>query len=467
MTRSSSQRRRRSRGGGANRGVALILVLTTLAILTAIGVDFSYSARVDLRLAENLRDETRAHFLARSSINLSRLLLHFQKQIDGLGSQIGPVLGQIQGKLAAALTPKGTTPPAPLAQAAGGAAGGGLGIRLWEILPIDSNMLSSFVTGGGINSDLLGADAPRPGERRDDSRDTRSKSAAGARDLRTTREKASIEHSFGTFDGAYSSKITDENTRINVVGLAGLTAQQLPAFLQLKALMQDPKFDFIFDEEDANHDRVRREDVIIALKDWIDEDETGSALDPLNPRAPFSNGFSDENSAYDRYTPRYKAKNDRPDSLDELYMVRGVNDRFMAAFGDRLTIWLDKNAKININSSDTLQIVTNIIASAANPNDPRLLDPRLIATVLQELNLRRMISFFGLAVSDFIGTLEANGIVVRPELKDPNNPGQFFGSTSDTFRIVGIGRVGRIEKHITAVVRYDDLLGKLLYWKEE
>ena len=70
-------------------------------------------------------------------------------------------------------------------------------------------------------------------------------------------------------------------------------------------------------------------------------------------------------------------------------------------------------------------------------------------------------------MQDFIGTLEGNGIVVRPELKDPRNPGQFFGDTSDTFRIVGVGRVGRIEKHITAVVRYDDLLGKLLYWKEE
>jgi hypothetical protein len=26
--------------------------------------------------------------------------------------------------------------------------------------------------------------------------------------------------------------------------------------------------------------------------------------------------------------------------------------------------------------------------------------------------------------------------------------------------------VGRIEKKVTAVVRYDDTLGKMLYWKE-
>ncbi|MFN2547926.1 MAG: hypothetical protein ABR567_10870 [Myxococcales bacterium] len=69
-----------------HRGVALILVLTTVAILTAIGVDFSYSSRVSLKLAENLRDDTRAYYLARSAINLSRLLLHFQKQVDQLAA---------------------------------------------------------------------------------------------------------------------------------------------------------------------------------------------------------------------------------------------------------------------------------------------------------------------------------------------------------------------------------------------
>src|SRR5207244_819160 len=78
-----------------HRGVALILVLTTIAILTAIGVDFSYSSRVSLKLAENLRDETRAYYMARSAINLSRLLLHFQKQVDQLGGQLTQGLTQM------------------------------------------------------------------------------------------------------------------------------------------------------------------------------------------------------------------------------------------------------------------------------------------------------------------------------------------------------------------------------------
>ena len=78
-----------------------------------------------------------------------------------------------------------------------------------------------------------------------------------------------------------------------------------------------------------------------------------------------------------------------------------------------------------------------------------------------------MFSFLGLSAQDFIGILKANGIRVNPVLENTSNPGNFLASTSDTFRITATGRAGRIEKTLTAVVRYDDLLGKLLYWKED
>jgi len=68
-----------------------------------------------------------------------------------------------------------------------------------------------------------------------------------------------------------------------------------------------------------------------------------------------------------------------------------------------------------------------------------------------------------------VSILQANGIRLRPEI-DPKingNAANFFGSTSDTFRITATGRFGRIEKKVTAVVRYDDALGKMLYWKED
>src|SRR5262249_53670498 len=264
------------------------------------------------------------------------------------------------------------------------------------------------------------------------------------------------KHSFGAFDGSFNTKIVDENSRINVQQLDGFRARQAAIVTQLRAMMADPKYDFIFDEPDANRDRVRRDDVILAMTDWIDQDDTAAVLDPANPQSPLAKGFGDENSAYQRYEPRYKAKNGRFDSLEELYMVRGVNDRFMAAFGDRLTIWPDINSKLNINTDDPQQMMTNILIAAANPNDPALRDPRLLATILREIQLRKMFSFFGLSAQDFVSILKANGIRLTPQIDQTQggSPTNLFGSTSDTFRITATGRVGRIEKQITAVVRY-------------
>ena len=428
----------------SSRGVALVLVLTTVAILASIGVDFSYSSRVSLKLAENLRDETRAVYLAQSAINLSRLMLHFQKQVDQLGGQLTQGLQQLLGSNRQ--TPAQARPPTTAApqQASN------LGIRLWELVPIDSNAFGALLAGN-----VEGLKHPATGE--------------AQQSVLPPGERLAIEHSFGTFEGGFNAKIVDENSRINVTGLDGVGGAPLATLIQLRAMMADPKYDFIFDEEDANHDRVRRDDVILAMKDWVDLRDTGYTIDPTNTSSPFVAGFSDKNAAYSRYQPRYLAKSAHFDSLEELYMVRGVNDRFMAAFGDRLTVWPDINSKLNINSDDPRQMLTNILITAANPNDPALRDPRLLQTILQEIQLRKMFSFLGMSAQDFVSILQANGIRLRPEIdtRIGGNPSQFFGSTSDTFRVVGVGRVGRIEKRITAVVRYDDTLGKLLYWKEE
>lgn len=430
-----------------SRGVALILVLTTIAILTSIGVDFSYGSRVSLKLAENLRDETRAYYLARSAVNLSRLLLHFQKQVDGMGSQLGPALQGLLGQRGATPAQAGQQPQAGQPQT-GAPASSSLGIRLWEVVPIDSNAFSAFLAGSVQGLDkLAAADLPAP----------------------PTRPGEQVQHAFGSFEGGFHARVTDENSRINVQRLNGLQGAAYITLVQLRAMMSDPKYDFIFNEEDANRDRVSRDDVIIAMKDWVDLDETGSAIDPTNNASPFVNGYSDENGAYDRYLPRYKAKNDKFDSLQELCMVRGVNDRFMAAFGDRLTVWPDINNGLNVNTNDPQQMLTNVLIAAQNPNDPALRDPRLLQTILKAIQLRKMLSFFGMSAQDFVAILQANGIRLRKEI-DPRLGGdasKFFGSTSDTFRIVATGRIGRIEKSVTAVVRYDDSLGKMLYWKED
>ena len=62
------------------RGVAMLVVLTWLALMISLVSEFTYGTTVDAAQAANARDELRAHYLARSSVNLSRLLIKIQQR---------------------------------------------------------------------------------------------------------------------------------------------------------------------------------------------------------------------------------------------------------------------------------------------------------------------------------------------------------------------------------------------------
>ena len=65
------------------------MVLGTIAMLTVSVVEFVYSTRVNLHLAQNQRDEVKAYFLAKSGINLQRLALSYQFELGERGDLLG------------------------------------------------------------------------------------------------------------------------------------------------------------------------------------------------------------------------------------------------------------------------------------------------------------------------------------------------------------------------------------------
>jgi general secretion pathway protein K len=60
---------------GNERGIALLLTLVILVLLTAIIVEFDYGAKVNLITAGNFRDEVRAIYLAKSGVAAARAAL--------------------------------------------------------------------------------------------------------------------------------------------------------------------------------------------------------------------------------------------------------------------------------------------------------------------------------------------------------------------------------------------------------
>ncbi len=405
------------------RGAALLLVLMVVAVVTVMATELAYDTRVSLQIAANARDELRASHQARAAVALSRLVLHFQQRLDQAGGAAGQVMAGVQAAQGGA----GALPAA--------ASQGSFSFRLWDAIPVDDTTMA-LLLGTGPTS--------------------------------TARGKA---------DEGFQATIEDEERKVNVAQLAGLSTVAGPQLQRLLLALRDPGYDVLFDKEDDLGNRLSRRDVAVALRDWADEDATTSTVG-LNPLAPFEKGFGDENQYYDRGEDRYRAKNARFDSLDELHMVAGIGDAFMGAFGDQLTVYPDVNATINVNTTDPEQILVNALLMSSPPGVPQppLLDPAFAQKLSLALRLVRPLPFMTITVQQFATVLQALGLKLQPvyvqaQNTDTRSP---FGNTSNTFLIRATGRAGGVERTIDAVVTMDDRagqlqsdLGRLIHWRED
>jgi general secretion pathway protein K len=422
------------RGRRGERGAALLVAIVSVAVLTALAVGVAYETRVSLEVAGNARDELRATWLARSGIAMSRLVLGFQQRID---DSSGAMCGALAG-LTGGATAGGTT----TATATATTAAQGMPCprpQLWNIVPVSSGLVQALFGGG-----------PRGGP------DT----AAG----RTTPEKQPKAR-FGDFEGAFDARIDDEGRKANAQLDALATGPLAPEVQSIYQLVCDPRWDMLFSRDDANGVRISRQDLLVYLRDFVDDDEVSSALQASFPgppcvmiipaNNPFAPGFGDENLPYQRGPDPYKAKNARFDSLDELHLVAGVSDAFMAAFGDHLTVYLAREAPRNVNTVDRRELVQLATLVADPPDQPMLSDPALPDRLQRAVRDATIGGFMSLTPMQFAGIVQAFGIRVNTTNLASSSAKQFLTDRSYVFRIHSAGTAGSVTKSIDAVVTYD------------
>jgi general secretion pathway protein K len=430
---------RRASTSSTRRGAALLIAIVSIAVVTALTVDLAYQTRVTLQASANARDELRAEWQARSGIAFSRLVLHFQQQLDRSAGQAAALAGGAAG-LAGQAGGGAATPPAGLP------GGLPLSVRLWELVPVDSTVAGMLI-----------------GEGMSDAEDAEEETHA------PTREPGA--------DGSFQAKIEDEDGKINVRQLNALGALPAAQAARLTELVKDPRYDFLFDEEDANGIRVTRRDLLGYLRDWTDEDDVTSVYTG-NPLQPFEPGFADENGIYQRLDDRYLAKDAWYDSLAELHLVAGVSDAFMAAFGDSLTVYPDVNAPININAADRTGLIVNALVMSDPPGIPQppLLEPGFEQRLDAALMLVRPVPFMSMSPQQFAMALQSLGIKVQQLYTQATNTDSraAFGDSSTTFRIRATGRSGVVTKNLDAVVTFDQRagplaqdLGRVVHWNED
>jgi general secretion pathway protein K len=398
----AARRRMRARRR-SERGVALLMVLVTVAVLSAVVVDFVYQTRVEVQMAANTRDRLQAYYLARSAANFGRLILHFQGQVDRFT--------------------------------------GGM-VKLYQLIPIESD-LARALTGGEVG-EALGLSGVNLG----------GGSGFGEFDGRFS---AVIEDEYAKLN---------INALDSIPSIAAPVAAHLLTLIgnaRYRTLFELPDADGQYSTPaevvNAIHDWIDANN----NQDSLNPDAL--LRDPFSQALVFMPGASGEDSRYDMLKDPYRNKNDPMLSVDELYFIRGIGDDFMAEFGDKFTVYSDPSLLISLNSvNDPLMLLSLLCLQPEN--QPLCTEqglPNLLQVIALFFEFRNLMQFSTFLVPD-AKTIQEFFASQGPSFNAyfMKNLAPF----SDTFTIQATGEVRDTSLTIRTVVKNTASGQEILYWRE-
>src|SRR5690554_187167 len=305
----------RLRARRRQRGVALVMVLGTLTLLTVMLTEFQDEASAELGSSVSARDSVRAEYAARSAVNLTRLLLASE-----------PTIRNSAGMMLSLLTGGGKPPQIPI----------------WKYSDL-----------------ILGAFNDEEGR----------EMFQGLSGLNLAEGE-----NLGMEGAGFRIEVVDEDSKINVNIAARPDAFSKKKIAeQLLALMAGAQHEEFFQGLDERGNLADRQTICGAIIDWIDPDEAFEACDP---RVEVRQQTAPEDSFYQMLPRPYRRKNAALDSLEELRMVRGVSDDFWTRFVEpdpdrpdkrKVTVWGSGSLNVNTANADTLLA---LVCSGTIPNTP-------------------------------------------------------------------------------------------------
>ncbi|HWL89119.1 MAG TPA: type II secretion system protein GspK [Polyangiaceae bacterium] len=329
------------------------MVLGAIAVLTVMLAEFQDETSTELAAALADRDGVQAEFMARSAVNLARLLVAAEPTMR---TAVAPLF----------MLMKKTPPQLPV----------------WEF--------SDRILGAFNDQEAAGNFAQSVGL-----------------DL-------SLGKNLGMPGGRFELAIVDEDSKININLGASNDIAHIRLARELMGLIAPLQYGPVFEKKDKQGQTSDRLSVCSAIIDWADVDETSFDCNVAQTAATSS---APEDAYYQLLQKPYRRKNAPYDSLDELHMVRGVSEEFWTNFIDPepqnpkkriVTVW--GQGAVNVNTANA-QTLLAIVCSGA-PTADICVDPLQASTFLTGVTMARGITMgaplFGSA-TDFTNTMKGQG----------------------------------------------------------
>ncbi len=320
-------------------GVAMLIALVTIALLSVAVVEFTYTSRVNLAMAANSRDRLKSYYLARSAVNLTQLLLSFQfaLQNESMGSQ--DQMGQLIGRAMQRSN-----------------------FQMYQYV----NLLMQPFNSGRVETPVGGIDLSDSG----------------------------VE-GFGDFTGEFDAQVTPEAGRIslNMLSKPEVTEEDL---IQLCAILSDPRYNELFELQDEYGDTLTRGRVIGSIVDFMDLNQEGIII---NDDCTVQGSGGDEGRSYERAQgprgARVKPRDARLTHVEDLRMIHGVTDTFMDLFGESFTVY--DVGKPNINVANAAVFYAILCQAVELPNSGGA-DLRGLNLCARDPSVASQVMFFALAL---------------------------------------------------------------------
>ncbi len=274
-----------------HQGMALLLVLTFIAVMSATVLTGFTNSQVSFSISENVRDDLKAYYKAKSALNLGRLLLTYQYELEQ-----DEFFGQRLKKS---------------------------NFQLYQIMDL---LMAPFKTG------IISVDVPN------------ADMTVASYNL----HDAGVD-AMGDESGDYTVKVTPEEGRININKFA--TSVKEGDLYELCMMMASTEYDDLFNTRSAKSDNLSRMELIAAMIDWVDSDSEKTYISDICKKEESS---GDETSLYVDQRKKYQVKNAKLTTLDELYEVAGFGDDLMEAFRETLTVYPVEKVNVNLASAKVL-----------------------------------------------------------------------------------------------------------------
>jgi general secretion pathway protein K len=293
----------------SQRGVALIMVLAALTVLTVMLSEVQDESAAEFGAAMSARDAMVAEYAAASGVNLSRLLIASEPTVRKSLALVFALLG------------------------------GPRQVPVWQFADRILGPFNDKEAAEGFQL-LAGVDMQKG-------------------------------KNLGLEGAGFELQIVDEDSKINLNQAARASSfAEIREAAQIIALIGAPQYSPMFEGRDADGNFSDRQTICTAIMDWADPDQDQAVCDPTSSTAQQAGA---EDSYYQLLKKPYQRKNAAFDSLEELHMVRGVSDDFWSTFIDPdpdkpdkriVTVW--GQGLVNVNTANPQTLLALVCEASKN-----------------------------------------------------------------------------------------------------